>query len=277
MSWKKTSYLSKPEWKTIPWRLRSKTLLDKLLDVFVDVPTILEEFNQLLAIKDPTSSDLFRAGLRSRSHNVLEGLTAWRQEAGDILETFDYTIVGSEIPTPENVAVASIIHTSALYWMVCIVASTTHHYCCRPIQVEEEKLDIGQYGYKCAYWPQYCGKAARETVDSMPESTKTDERWTLDPTINAFKIARAIHIYIDPKFGLCFKTNAIFPLSVALNFLILSEPPDSLSEEVKLLLSAFAEPAMATYTDMIFMTIRSSISEGKKQLIQDFAGDYIRF
>jgi hypothetical protein len=59
---RKKTFLSDPNWILLPWANRPKDMHQKLLDVAVELPTVLEEFDMIkngkLAVQNPTRENL---------------------------------------------------------------------------------------------------------------------------------------------------------------------------------------------------------------------------
>jgi hypothetical protein len=74
---RKKTVLSDQEWKTTPWNYYGKTPKDKLIDVLVEMPTLLEEFDVLQLCDDPDKQGFFRRRLIDSCWLCDTQLTEW--------------------------------------------------------------------------------------------------------------------------------------------------------------------------------------------------------
>lgn len=77
MRTRKKTVLSDQEWKTTPWNYYGKTPKDKLIDVLVEMPTLLEEFDVLQLCDDPDKQGFFRRRLIDSCWLCDTQLTEW--------------------------------------------------------------------------------------------------------------------------------------------------------------------------------------------------------
>ncbi|KAL6790358.1 hypothetical protein GGI42DRAFT_336920 [Trichoderma sp. SZMC 28013] len=115
---RKKSILSSPAWKQVPWSLEPKSATDSLVDILVDIPTVLEKLDDL---QDETD----REKIRKRQEALVQtcrkydrDLFAWYTSFGpnQMAEDFDYE-PDTEI-SMEDIARA---HTLNLYWTTCLI------------------------------------------------------------------------------------------------------------------------------------------------------------
>jgi len=118
--------LSTPDWKTIPFTHTPKTCKDALLDVFIDVPGLLENLDALRRTEDvasPSQHDQRVAMLRE----------CWRLDR-ELLRWFDTYGPESQIEAlrerafrNENPVLSDVVtaHIMGIYWAVCILVYGT--------------------------------------------------------------------------------------------------------------------------------------------------------
>ncbi|KAL2204887.1 hypothetical protein CC79DRAFT_1335467 [Sarocladium strictum] len=109
---RKRSFLSSPEWKTIPWQGIDKTPKDTLLDIFVDIPEVLEGLDALYGLDDnPPKRDHLR-------HSFLERVTGYERELQNWYEQTSRTDPWICVDTshPRNEVGLAGAHLMALYW-----------------------------------------------------------------------------------------------------------------------------------------------------------------
>ncbi|KAI3529466.1 hypothetical protein CSPX01_15515 [Colletotrichum filicis] len=114
--------LSHPAWKTVPWQNVPKTPKDILIDVFVDIPGLLEDLDHMNSCKDLEEKELRRLTLIKECWRVDEELNWWLDNLSPNKELEELATRGSNSPTACDVAVASII---TLYWTICILTYST--------------------------------------------------------------------------------------------------------------------------------------------------------
>ncbi|OCL10305.1 hypothetical protein AOQ84DRAFT_395 [Glonium stellatum] len=108
---RKTTFLSTPEWSTVPWEGTPKTIRDELIDIMVLVPHICEEFDKINACRD--ISRVVQRGqiLVGKCWKLDDYLQKWYREFifqlfGHVVEAERLSIVQtintvSDEPTPE--------------------------------------------------------------------------------------------------------------------------------------------------------------------------------
>ncbi|EGY23391.1 C6 zinc finger domain-containing protein [Verticillium dahliae VdLs.17] len=119
---RKRNFLSSPEWKTIPWTNAAKLPKDLLLDIFVDIPGLLEDLDALALCDDAASRPLLYARLVADCWRTDERLVSWFEEQSprahlEAIKEREY-----KEPTPEDTAVAM---SMSLYWTACLLTYST--------------------------------------------------------------------------------------------------------------------------------------------------------
>ena len=115
MATRKDTVLSRPEWKTVPWSKNKKTPIDLLLDIFVDVPGLLQAYDALGAAfssRQPNTREL-QTKLLQRCTASLRQLHTWLQTSAQ-----DW---GWKAHLSDGKATAAHItaaHNMCVYWAV---------------------------------------------------------------------------------------------------------------------------------------------------------------
>ncbi|KAK0746952.1 hypothetical protein B0T18DRAFT_412839 [Schizothecium vesticola] len=112
---RKRTPLAEPAWMMIPWSKSSKTHKDKLVDIFVEIPGLLEDLDHL---KQSPTEQLYRQFMTDYTRIDLE-LTAWLQNHAPVQHLDILQVRGYTNPTAEDLAVAQIM---SLFWTMSILA-----------------------------------------------------------------------------------------------------------------------------------------------------------
>ena len=110
--------LAEPAWKTIPWSKFAKTPKDKLVDVFVDIPGLLEDADRLR--ENPT--DQLYQRLMADYKRIDVELISWLQNQAPAEHLRSLQAKGYTNPTAEDLAVVQIM---SLSWAMSILAYST--------------------------------------------------------------------------------------------------------------------------------------------------------
>ncbi|KAL5087879.1 hypothetical protein Trisim1_007289 [Trichoderma cf. simile WF8] len=115
---RKQSILSSPAWKQVPWSLEPKSATDNLVDILVDIPTILEKLDDL---QDETNIEK----KRKRQEVLLQ--TCWKYDR-DLLAWFmsfspNKVADNFEYEPDAEISMEDIArtHTLNLYWTTCLI------------------------------------------------------------------------------------------------------------------------------------------------------------
>jgi hypothetical protein len=118
MTTRKKTVLSDQEWKTTSWNYYRKTPKDKLIDVLVEMPTLLEEFDVLQLCDDPDKQGFFRRKLIDSYWLCDTQLTEW------FSALFPQTELRPKKPGSSILIDATDLgsaHIMTLYWATCII------------------------------------------------------------------------------------------------------------------------------------------------------------
>jgi hypothetical protein len=164
------------EWKSVPWKEIPRDLKDVLVDSLVDVPGLVEHFDEYAACTDASQRETLRQEVLEHSRRLDDQLMGWlnavraiapRPPDSDCLRCGENDLV---IHTAR-------VHGMALYYTTAMVV----------------------YGImRNVAGPQ----------DEVPSHA--------DPVFHATKLAQAIDILLKPHSGLYGRQNAALPLAVAL-------------------------------------------------------------
>ena len=115
--------LSTPEWKSIPWREIPKNLKDVLVDVLVEMPGLLEDFDNMKSCKDCTRREELRQALVER---------CWLHDR-QILHWFSMVCrkdepcknKPKEFKMADIVQHVAVIHGMSLFWITSLILYST--------------------------------------------------------------------------------------------------------------------------------------------------------
>ncbi|KAL1626316.1 hypothetical protein SLS56_006984 [Neofusicoccum ribis] len=110
--------LSSPEWKEIPWLLTPKTPKDALLDIMVDIPALLENFDHVQVCEGEYARDAHRAEVAQECWDLDRRLCEWAQNMTFFADIDTLTYVDQL----DDFAMAQITY---MYWACCILVFVT--------------------------------------------------------------------------------------------------------------------------------------------------------
>lgn len=111
--------LSTPEWKSIPWREIPKNLKDVLVDVLVDMPGIVEDFDTMRCCADASRQAALRRELVRKCWELDGQLMHW---FGSVCRLGDPAEHGlTEAAARDLVTHVARMHAMALFWTICLV------------------------------------------------------------------------------------------------------------------------------------------------------------
>ncbi|KAK2027073.1 hypothetical protein LX32DRAFT_695158 [Colletotrichum zoysiae] len=171
--------LSHPIWKTVPWRDVPKTPKDFLVDIFADVPGLLEDLDRVRTCNDEFEKESRRARLIEECWRIDGELTWWLESLSPKRELEELMARGLDNPSACDVAVAS---NMTLCWAVALLSYSTL------------RLAIGKGGGV-----------------ELPERT--------DPFVYCTKIANIADVFFHPSAGTFGIQSAPFPIGMALVYL----------------------------------------------------------
>uniref|UniRef100_A0A4E9D9K7 Zn(2)-C6 fungal-type domain-containing protein n=1 Tax=Gibberella zeae TaxID=5518 RepID=A0A4E9D9K7_GIBZA len=218
-------------WKRTPlWRSVANSPLNKLIDILVDVPGLLEDLDFLRQASHSMKSEELADRLNNACRECEFGLLAWEVEIGDILNTYDYTVVGKVLPRPNNDDDLAVIYLSCYYWMTCLMVYSTLGFC----ELEETKTST-----------------KRDLMDCPSQRIATTY---------AYRIAHAIHLLFQPPAGDYSSVAAFFPLGNAIRYLIMTETyggQRTMSNERLLLTKVFAGPLLGSFVGQFLKNLQA--------------------
>ena len=188
---RKKCFLGMPHWKTIPWRETPKTEKDLLMDILLDIPDILEDFDAMRDCCDPTQRAVLRELLIEKCWIYDAEFLQWAASTDMPIYTHDIATAKptTETVSPDDISTAEIL---ALCWSGCLLLYST--------------LELISTPYERAHLPK-----------------RTDH------TIYIRNIAETIPVLLDNGAGMLGRHIAACPLAMALQFNAVleerSEPP----------------------------------------------------
>ncbi|KAF5484284.1 hypothetical protein CGCF413_v015284 [Colletotrichum fructicola] len=171
--------LSHPIWKTVPWKHHPKSSKDALVDIFVDIPGILEDLDELRDCEPGIEKEAKRSRLVNECWRIDRELTRWLDNMGPTEELKDLERRGVDNPTMCDVVITSIM---TLFWTTSILAYSTLRLALGP------KPDI-----------------------ELPERT--------NPRVFCTKIANIVDVFFHPNAGTFGISSAPLPIGMALVYL----------------------------------------------------------
>ncbi len=175
---RKKLVLGTPEWKSTPWQVIPKNLKDVLVDVLVDIPGLLEDFDNMQSCTEAGRQEALRL-------EVVE--KCWEHD-GQLLHWFGRVVCQADhpgrrpVPTSREkdaITYVAVIHGMTLFWTACLVVYSIL------------------------------------SLASGPEAGLPDRT---DPRYYARKLAEAIPILLHPSAGLYGLQSASLPLEIALRY-----------------------------------------------------------
>ncbi|KAG9258358.1 uncharacterized protein F5Z01DRAFT_670079 [Emericellopsis atlantica] len=108
----KRTFLSEPIWKTAPWTYYPKTPRDHLLDIFADIPSILEGVKAMKAWESEAKKTEYRHLLGRAVNNVITRLLAWYEQYAFPIVPADLV---EELPEHLSADLLAAAHVMSLY------------------------------------------------------------------------------------------------------------------------------------------------------------------
>ena len=210
---RKRSVLSYVEWKTVPWRHQRKSPKDLLIDILVDIPSLLEDVDIMQACKDANSKEEQRQRLLGRCYLFDRRLAEWYSSQWP-----DGTSPPSYRPNTPLGEVCSLkledlssAHLMTLYWSTCLALYIT--------------------------MPLVLGAG-----DALPEHA--------DPRIYILKITDTLPLLLHRDVGVFRLHLATFPMGVVYKCLQ-AMAPDEMVEQRIILAKLFEQPESVTMSKFI--------------------------
>ncbi|KAK5997092.1 hypothetical protein PT974_02444 [Cladobotryum mycophilum] len=228
------SPFSSPEWKTIPWAVKEKSMHMKLMDTIEEVADLLVQIDTIHASPSDYAKKL-QVQLLTRCLDAEASLSDWKSQID--LSTYDYTIAELPLPLPTTNADFSLLGMSCFYWATCLLLYSVSAFA--------SKLD----GWSTT--PSSVSKADTTTYPFLGaediSSSESESDWDVmynGLTIYVKKIAHCIHLFFAPSSRVIHSGASLFPMSVALHFLEATEASSNPSEETKILRNIFQHSFM---------------------------------
>ncbi|EXJ89137.1 hypothetical protein A1O3_02201 [Capronia epimyces CBS 606.96] len=219
---RKKTVLSNAEWKTVPWTAVPKTPKDLLIDIFVDMPTILQDLDALQACPDPASQSLMQDQLVQKCLACERELVAWRASVGVVEANYAFYNVDTGTDTDNLNPHASFsfsidriaaAHIMCLYWSICIIVYST-------LRTLSLSFSLSSHSHPQAHPPL-----------PLPLTQ------TIDPAVYCRRIAEAVPLLLHPRSGVYGFHLTTFPVAMALTYL---SRDGHEYEEKTMILDAFA-------------------------------------
>ncbi|EKJ67673.1 hypothetical protein FPSE_12190 [Fusarium pseudograminearum CS3096] len=225
------SPFSQQQWKRTPlWRSVTNSPLNKLIDILVEVPGLLEDLDFFRQASHSMKSEELADTLKDACRECEFDLLAWEVEIGDILTTYDYTVMGKVLPHPNNDDDLAVIYLSCYYWMTCLMVYSTLGF------YELEETETG---------------TERHLMDCPSQRIATTY---------AYRIAHAIHLLFQPPAGDYSSVAAFFPLGNAIRYLIMTETYGGqrmMSNERLLLTKVFTGPLLGSFVGQFLKNLQA--------------------
>jgi len=194
--------LSTPEWKSIPWQKIPKDLKDILVDVLVDMPRLVQDFDEMRLCTEAGRQVILRSALVKQCWKHDRSLSAWSDLVRQIAEPQQTDPQG---PSPNN------------------------DRCARPNPKNTVTLIARVHGM-CLFWTT---SLVLHSILRAAYGLQADVPKHIDPLQHARNLAGAITSLLQPEAGLYGRQSAALPLEVALQYTAELRPS---SEEVEAIL-----------------------------------------
>ncbi|KAI1014472.1 hypothetical protein LB504_012202 [Fusarium proliferatum] len=207
------------------WRSVTNSPLNQLIDIFVEVPALLEDLD---TFRVAPSNELYNS-IITRCRTCEVEILALGLEFGESLTIYDYIYTREPLPVPKHDDDLAIVYLSCCYWMTCLFIYSTMGFC------ELESLD----------------PYAREPILNYPS-----QRIAMS---YAYKIAHAIHLLFELPAGTFSAVAAFFPLGTALRYLIMIETHGGhsiMSKERLLLVKVFTRPFLGSFVGRFLQNLQ---------------------
>jgi hypothetical protein len=114
---RKRTFLCEEQWKTLPWAQQPKTPRDHIIDILVDVPSLLEGIDNLEKCTESGERHILKTHLLSQYRKIDECLIKWNTNFGAIRKRFQ---LATDIPRSLTVSELGAAHVMTLYWTTCL-------------------------------------------------------------------------------------------------------------------------------------------------------------
>ncbi|KAL1648405.1 hypothetical protein SLS58_002158 [Diplodia intermedia] len=177
---RKKSIFSEPEWKEVPWQAIPKTPKDALLDIMLDLPTLMESLDNLVeGDHDEDTKEALRARLMQECWDADRRLSEWVENMRPVVN-MDL----NELIYVERLGKFAAAQLVSYYWAACIMLFSVLH----------------------------SANISSAKPEALPPRT--------DPRIYSRKIARSASYFFGPDAGIFGTHAASFPIGMALTVLL---------------------------------------------------------
>ncbi|EFY95862.2 fungal transcriptional regulatory protein [Metarhizium robertsii ARSEF 23] len=188
------SPFSSHEWKNIPWGTKPKSAKDRLVDIMLEIPTLLEQIAQLQSSSCPAAVGILQQKVLGRCAQLERAMRVWAAKMGTGILRFDYTFMGECVPVPQTEDEFGLLHLSIVYWFIEMMLVS--------VKIFVSKL------------------CAMETAEAMRQLQMA-----------ARKSARALPLLFASSGGLAQRISGLLALSIALRYFLIVEAPGGISDE----------------------------------------------
>ncbi|KAK2787586.1 hypothetical protein FQN53_005036 [Emmonsiellopsis sp. PD_33] len=120
---RKRTVLSNLEWKTVPWREIPKTPKDRLIDIFVEIPTLLENLDIMRGCQETNPREALQHELLQTCWELERELINWRIHLG--IKDPTYALGTTDPSSPYSLEHLAACHIMCLYWAASIILYST--------------------------------------------------------------------------------------------------------------------------------------------------------
>jgi hypothetical protein len=177
---------ARPEWLTLPWMYRPKDVKDELIDLMVQVPGLISEFDDIKQAKRTVqNSPESRRRFFSRAKLFQEDVDRWNKRLKE--STSPYLLEETEDGIPETFDINQMFlaHTRVLYWTTLLRFYDLITIACNDIPVSDSAI------------------------------TLEDTMFDFNPVQYAFKIAKSIKYFFQEGGGVVLAQSVSFCLGTA--------------------------------------------------------------
>ncbi|KAJ5591248.1 hypothetical protein N7450_005220 [Penicillium hetheringtonii] len=228
---RKGSPFNEPDWMTAPWNGTNKSALEELSDIMVQIPSFLEELDNIRATSVAKRCPEKRGSLLKKMYDVEQELLIWKFSMREDLLIYDYTHSGNPLPKPQVDRDFAVLHLSFFYWSCSILLYTTIHL----VTNEADRDSSNAFSSSIPFSSEGCPNFL-------------DER---NPTLHAHRIVHALPLSYRPCAGGYTALSSSFPLGMALRYLVVAHhfphECDSGAAQMEFLLQTVSQPFMGAY------------------------------
>ncbi|RFN54369.1 hypothetical protein FIE12Z_1496 [Fusarium flagelliforme] len=225
---RRRSPFSRQQWKQSPlWRSVTDSPLNRLVDILVEVPGLLEDLDVLRQASNPTEIERLYNSLMEKCRTCEMALSSWETAVGPILKTYDYIIIGETLPIPRNDDDLAMIYLSCYYWMTWLLVLSTKGF---------------------------------TELETSPTLTLMSCPSQILARSYAYRIAHAMHLLFQPPAGDYTAVAVFFPLGNAIRYLIMAETFGGqriMSKERLLLTKIFARPFLGSFVGRFLKNLQA--------------------